>query len=202
MGRPKTIITKAELAAVLGLSKARISQLCKREDFPVRPDGRVSREAAVRWYKDAGLADRATKRGPKRKQPKAAAVPSVDSSEPTLEDYVRAGQRDVLDRLRAKAAELPRLLHQLGAPVPAILAAGEAFDALFWAALDDCPDGDGLIEELYGPCGPEAIGSTDAELASNLGIVLNPKVTEETDKLLQHIDVFFGVGSALPQKPA
>ena len=83
MGRPKTIITKAELAAVLGLSKARISQLCKREDFPVRPDGRVSREAAVRWYKDAGLADRATKRGPKRKQPRPPRSPrSIPPSPP------------------------------------------------------------------------------------------------------------------------
>jgi hypothetical protein len=82
MGRPKSIITKAELAAVLGLSKGRISQLSKRDGFPCRPDGRIDRERAVQWYHDAGLGNGVTKRGPR---PKAASVeiptrPSTDSS--------------------------------------------------------------------------------------------------------------------------
>jgi hypothetical protein len=44
------IITKAELARVLDLSRARISQLCKI-GLPVRPDGKVNRVEAVAWVK-------------------------------------------------------------------------------------------------------------------------------------------------------
>jgi hypothetical protein len=77
MGRPKSIISKSELAAVLGLSKGRISQLSKREDFPSRPDGRVDREKAIRWYNDVGLAQQVTKRGPKPRRPAAAKIQST-----------------------------------------------------------------------------------------------------------------------------
>lgn len=44
------IITKAELARELDLSRARISQLCKI-GLPVRPDGKVNRAEAVEWVK-------------------------------------------------------------------------------------------------------------------------------------------------------
>jgi hypothetical protein len=44
------VITKAELARELDLSRARISQLCGM-GLPVRPDGRVNRADAVAWVK-------------------------------------------------------------------------------------------------------------------------------------------------------
>src|ERR1044071_4050915 len=44
------LITKAELARELDLSRARISQLCKI-GLPVRPDGKVNRVEAVAWVK-------------------------------------------------------------------------------------------------------------------------------------------------------
>jgi hypothetical protein len=68
MGRPKVLISKAQLAGVLGLTPSRISQMVKRPDFPSRPDGKVNQAAAVQWYKDCGLADQAIKRGPKGKR--------------------------------------------------------------------------------------------------------------------------------------
>lgn len=50
MGR-KSILTKAELAAELNLSRGRISQLVAA-GLPVRPDGRVLSTVAVAWYKN------------------------------------------------------------------------------------------------------------------------------------------------------
>lgn len=44
------VITKAELARELDLSRARISQLCGM-GLPVRPDGKVNRAEAVAWVK-------------------------------------------------------------------------------------------------------------------------------------------------------
>jgi hypothetical protein len=44
------VITKAALARELGLSRARISQLC-RTGLPVRPDGKLDRAKAVAWVK-------------------------------------------------------------------------------------------------------------------------------------------------------
>lgn len=44
------IISKAELARVLGRSRARISQLCNL-GLPVRPDGKLDRGQAVAWVK-------------------------------------------------------------------------------------------------------------------------------------------------------
>jgi len=42
------VITKAELARELNLSRARISQLCK-SGLPIRPDGKLNRAEAVAW---------------------------------------------------------------------------------------------------------------------------------------------------------
>jgi len=44
------VITKAELARELDLSRARISQLCMM-GLPVRPDGKLNRAEAVVWVK-------------------------------------------------------------------------------------------------------------------------------------------------------
>src|ERR1035438_3064943 len=44
------VITKAELARELELSRARISQLCMM-GLPVRPDGKLNRAEDVAWVK-------------------------------------------------------------------------------------------------------------------------------------------------------
>jgi hypothetical protein len=44
------VITKAELARELEVSRARITQLCQK-GLPVRPDGKVNRAEAVAWVK-------------------------------------------------------------------------------------------------------------------------------------------------------
>jgi hypothetical protein len=91
MARPKSIISKAELAGILGLSKGRISQLSKRKDFPLRSDGRIDRERAVQWYHDdAGLGNGATKRGPKPKAPAVEFRPAAPGD----------GYQAILDALR------------------------------------------------------------------------------------------------------
>ncbi len=51
MGRPKEIVTKTELAGVLGVSKARVSQYLKR-GLSTMPDGRINREQALCWVRD------------------------------------------------------------------------------------------------------------------------------------------------------
>ena len=45
-----TVITKADLARELNLSRARISQLCQI-GLPVRPDGKLNRSEALAWVK-------------------------------------------------------------------------------------------------------------------------------------------------------
>ena len=45
-----TVITKADLARELNLSRARISQLCQI-GLPVRPDGKLNRAEALAWVK-------------------------------------------------------------------------------------------------------------------------------------------------------
>src|ERR1039458_5249709 len=71
MARPRSYITKAELATVLGLSKGRVTQLISK-GMPVRADGKVNRAQAEKWYHDAGLAEQFRKRGPKPRHSAAA----------------------------------------------------------------------------------------------------------------------------------
>lgn len=51
MGRPKSIVSKSEIAEELHLSKGRISQLIAAGGFPVRSDGKIDRDKAVEWYR-------------------------------------------------------------------------------------------------------------------------------------------------------
>lgn len=151
MGRPKSIISKSELAVVLGLSRGRITQLSKREDFPSRPDGRVDRERAVKWYRDVGLAQQSTKRGPKPKAPAvettqrkaaaskasscpppAAAVVPVGThggdahgatSEPTyIGDARGLALRELFERLIGQSGRIPGILCEAGFHDPLLLA--------------------------------------------------------------------------------
>jgi len=159
MARPKTIVTKSELAGILGLSKGRISQLSQREDFPSRPDGRINRNEAVAWYKSTGLADR-RKRGPKAKvravhsNGQSPAVSEELAQRLAAENYspeIDLGARNLYETLIAASGRIPEVLCELGCRDAVILAVvQEAFvdfifalapassDAAYdWAGNDD-----------------------------------------------------------------
>ena len=88
MGRQKPVISKAELAVALNLSRGRVSQLI-RGGLPTRPDGRVDRDVAITWYRDnivprlSNAAEFAP--GGAKIKPAAAAVAAV-ATEPDSED--------------------------------------------------------------------------------------------------------------------
>jgi phage terminase Nu1 subunit (DNA packaging protein) len=44
----KSVITKAQLSEMLGISRPRVSQFVQ-QGMPVRPDGRLDRIAALTW---------------------------------------------------------------------------------------------------------------------------------------------------------
>ena len=71
------LITKAELARELNLSRARISQLCGM-GLPVRPDGRVNRAEAVAWVKANVCSWRGGWWGNLRQKTGRAPIPSAD----------------------------------------------------------------------------------------------------------------------------
>lgn len=175
MARPRTIVTKAELAGILGLSKARISQLYQREDFPVRPDGRVNRDEAVRWYKDVGLADR-IKRGPKSKvasistQPTSVAAPK-DSAAEFLADHVHAARVMALEEIAtpAEALRFARVARRIG------VTPEQAYALALWYACQPCLTLDDIeAEELDSFTEPtreqwvEVLGAIDFKVAEAL----------------------------------
>jgi hypothetical protein len=71
----RSVISKAELAAELKLSRGRITQLIG-EGLPTRPDGRLNRGEAVRWYRQ-NFPKGPLKTGPKPK------VEGADASSPS-----------------------------------------------------------------------------------------------------------------------
>lgn len=94
-----TIITKADLAARLGVSRPRISQLVA-QGLPVREDGRVELESALSWI--AEHTDRSRSVG--RARP-TATVPRVQGqSAPTLTAQPAADPGHVLLVARARKA--------------------------------------------------------------------------------------------------
>lgn len=82
-------VTKAELAALLGVSKPRISQLVKL-GLPVRPDGRVDQAAALAWC-DANL-------DPNRRR--AVRPPEADERRSRLADVRAEAEAERLRGLR------------------------------------------------------------------------------------------------------
>jgi hypothetical protein len=60
-----TIVTKAALAAELGISRPRVSQYVQR-GMPVRADGKLDREVAVQWVADNHLTVRPNDKGATR----------------------------------------------------------------------------------------------------------------------------------------
>lgn len=96
MARPKTLITKSELAAFLRLSPGRVSQLVSK-GLPVRADGKVSRDEAVAWYRaNVREATSDRKRGPRPKAVAAALAGGACEAD--------AAHEAVVDTLRLIAA--------------------------------------------------------------------------------------------------
>ena len=166
MARPKTIISKAELAEVLHLTRGRISQLYAREDFPKRVDGRVDRDVAVRWYESVGLAQQSLKRGPKPKRKPAPTdittagkrrkvsaafredrdyeLPDVEFPERYTASDMRAhgvaSQRELFDTLVTNSARIPEMALRFGLNMPQAIAAGDAFRSLVLVLADGIED--------------------------------------------------------------
>jgi hypothetical protein len=142
MGRPKTVLSKAELAAVLKLSKGRVTQLIAK-GLPVRSDGKVDRNAAVGWYHD-NVRESMAKRGPKAKVQAmpAAVAPEPGAAEDLADDAppeINYGARAVYEALIANSARVPEILCELGCRDPAVLAvSAEVFcDLVFSLAWDE-----------------------------------------------------------------
>lgn len=151
MARPRTIISKAELATELKLSRGRVTQLVPK-GLPVRSDGKVNRDAAVRWYRE-NVREGIEKRGPK---PKVRIMPAARTTEtPATEDAhieIDPGARSVFESLIANSARVPEILCELGVRDPVALAvSAELFcdlvfvladaqsDAAYdWGGNDDC----------------------------------------------------------------
>jgi len=81
------VITKAELARELNLSRARVSQLCKI-GLPGRPDGKLNRAEAIAWVKANVHSWRGGWWGDIRQKPNARRGPVQDESAETAEAAV------------------------------------------------------------------------------------------------------------------
>lgn len=153
MARPKTYVTKSEMAGILGLSRGRVTQLIA-QGLPVRTDGKVDRVAAEQWYRNS-VRQLPYKPGPRAKTQKpkpepqlvpAGAVEGVS----TAVARVRAW-RDLFETLIRESGRVPWILAGMGVRDPVALSiAAETFcDLLFlladaessvaydWAADDD-----------------------------------------------------------------
>ncbi|MFC7332922.1 hypothetical protein [Rhodocista pekingensis] len=82
-----TVVTKAGLAAELGISKARVSQYLNR-GLPCRPDGKIDREAALNWIGDnivptvgrLNARSAAVRSRPVAPQPRPTAAPQAEGA--------------------------------------------------------------------------------------------------------------------------
>ena len=140
MARPRTIISKAELAAVLKLSRGRVTQLASK-GLPVRADGRVNRDEAVLWYR-SNVREDIAKRGPK---PKVRVMPAARLSEKPIADdapmEIDHGARSVFEALIAGSARVPEILCELDVRNPVVLAvAPEIFLGLVFALAGELTD--------------------------------------------------------------
>lgn len=87
-----TPITKAELAKELNVSKARVTQLGKR-GMPVRTDGRVNRDEALRWI---------TQHMPGRSAAYQAAVAATGGAQVSTTVHKPAGEQAFTEARRMK----------------------------------------------------------------------------------------------------
>ena len=175
--RPKTTCSKAQMAQRLGVSPSRVSQLLKM-GMPARPDGRLDIDRCTRWYAENII--RRPKLEPRSTQPTVAAVPGA----PAGGSGDASAKREVIDALRRKATELPRLLAKLGCPVPAVLAAIDLADSFVWAAV-----GQAAMFTLY-VSGDSQIAQPDySEL---IGRPISAADIAAADEIVETVDRFFG----------
>lgn len=118
-------ISKAEFARLLGLSRARVTQLVEA-GLPICGDGRIPVARARAWYTSRVRCAMKPARGVK-------AGNAVSTA------------RQIIDRLLVHAADLPGLVLALGGTMPAAIAASDLFDVFLNAAL-----GGNLLAEIYG----------------------------------------------------
>ncbi|MBK1842442.1 hypothetical protein JHL17_34110 [Azospirillum sp. YIM B02556] len=152
-----TIITKAGLAAELGISKARVSQYCKA-GLPVRTDGKLNREDALYWirhqvntgYHPTKGADRieemvVRQRHAARMQPtsQASAAPAEPGAIVRVDGLTPEAHalRDALGN--DGAVILDRFLSAYGVPVVDRLKAFEAFTLTIGYLFQGLHDGRG-----------------------------------------------------------
>jgi phage terminase Nu1 subunit (DNA packaging protein) len=113
MGRPLTIVSKSQIAKLLKLSSARVSQMIKA-GMPVRPDGRVSQDEALDWYRSHIKQTAKPARAPRTETPKPNLPETADprpddegavdgAGGPAPEDYWAVRTRH--ERAKADLAE-------------------------------------------------------------------------------------------------
>lgn len=152
-----TIITKAGLAAELGISKARVSQYC-RAGLPVRPDGKLNREDALYWirhqvntgYHPTKGADRIEEMAMRQRRaarmqpaPQASTAPAAPASI-ALVDGLTPEAHALRDALGSDGAViLDRFLSAYGVPVVDRLKAFEAFTLTVGYLFQGLHEGDG-----------------------------------------------------------
>ena len=153
-----TIISKANLAAELRISKARVSQYVA-EGLPVRSDGKLNRKEALNWIsrnhvdfagQDKGVGRANTLARAQRQQPTARRVPASHrgaKADPVLETMVWR-VRDWRE-IRARCPGGVRLPIDVAA---ALFAGGDRSAVLTWlraglpyAEMGDWETGDGFI---------------------------------------------------------
>lgn len=158
-----TIITKAALAAELGISKGRVSQYCA-QGLPVRPDGKLNREDALDWVRNHISAAQhygkgaAVALGAKRSRPPQKSAPlSVD--EPAVVSPAANGYTaDELRLLSGIRARWPGVIRR------AVLLYGgdERAAALAVAAVMECTDH--LAASLFDESNPDGVTDCTAVL--------------------------------------
>ena len=153
-----TVFSQANLAAELQISKARVSQYVA-DGLPVRKDGKLDRETAVKWVSDnhsdftgngKGLGRANTLARAQRRQPTARRAPAShrgDKADPVLETMVWR-VRDWRE-IRTRYPGGVRLPIEVAA---ALFAGGDRSAVLTWlraglpyAEMGDWETGDGFI---------------------------------------------------------
>jgi hypothetical protein len=126
MARPKSIITKSQLAKELRLSKPRISQLITA-GLPVRRDGRVNRDSAFRWY-HANIAER-----PERTVPRKVVRPAPAEAE--IQHQARLETVQAICSV-CEVLEFARTMLRAGFPPKAAFVAAELHGIVATQAVD------------------------------------------------------------------
>jgi hypothetical protein len=137
-----TIVTKAGLAAELGISKPRVSQYCAR-GMPIRSDDKIDREAAIKWIAEnhvslndqagAGLARKLAKRGTTKEPLEAWLRPVNQTANPFDQGCLFA----TLWAARNVSMIAGLAAHESGAPIEIAKRTEEVAAALFASVAAD-----------------------------------------------------------------